>query len=1346
MIFMEFILSFLANNTLGYLFTNGLDKALEPTINKAYEAALKKWCINNKTREKYSTLKFNTIAAFEHYIQDGYDIGGDNIKKLCELFENELKKDIKTYQYIIELRTAFIQKNIVKTNQKIDEISKINSEQHKEQIDILNEIRNKINTPRTIVTTVYSKTEEDCTDYIPRTCSIIGDKDGFIERLIHSGNYNNILIDYVLGLANCKKNKYVLCGDAQSGKTTELRNLFKELCECDLFTICYKQIKGWNFNLQDISDNEQHDTVIIIDALDECFDDIKRNDLFHSINNYAQNHPFLKMIVSCRSNFKETSYLTEFVKLRLDDLTWNDSVNIIKAKLSNPELFIENIKNKGLYEFTRTPFYLLNLIDYFKDTNALTEKKHQIYDYIISKMLSKEDEKAVAARVNMTTRCRKLLENLAVTIQLTNQNGLSEDYILDLFGNDYTELESIKRSGLLKLENDQYTFINNAFKEYLVSNFLLGIKTIDKVKRICCYSNVTMIKSTWYNTIALYLAQLSKGNPMLGDLINWINDDNQDLILYVEPGLIDDHKRFAIFKDIIERYRKMGIIYSRDNMNRFASLMEFGYCQETLDYLNNEMSSITQHNCHTINVLLCISHLNWASTTIQHDTLANSLYESLFRVFELLYADKNNWEVWEPFQNTYLLQDKTIIQRVYSLIKESETPEIINSFLNLIYESGLANDYVDYIIEKSKFVKSYYTTDGIHHNISSIWVYFTLGQVSTKDGIKKVIIFVEQGLLNDYHKHDFNIDYSKLIKNLLNNAKQVYTFDELSVLLKRVFIICTNPIISDGDLSNILEQLVTYAEEYGKTEYLFNLYLNKLVTELGNPSQFLRIRHTANMLCCFADEDKLEKVAQQYSDSELGYKIMSYIYQQSFTHRAFIEEKIKQYYPKDYKIAKETSPNKKRTTDLEILFDYYKFKDAVLSLINKNYRKRKDLVKFLKDSEDDDINTYVYYFFEEYANKDGYDFDMIIKKINDENSYKWFVFNQAYIIYESSDPNILSESMKHQVLDIANDYVKKIADGYYTINPNYRCYALDMLIKGYLGNMNSTVLIKLLKYSSYQYYDSTESDTITLFDYISKQKNINKNDIVAFIQSEIKNDAIIPLFLKERWTKYIINNAITCCYPAVFQWAKDDNADKIIYTLISNTYTRNIITTKEVLNSFSINNKLIIYTELTELKNYDSSWIKDELEKDFDLMEDGENKTIAIKLLVKSSSIKGLQYINENKDYFLLHDLYLDYNDKDAIPEIFKALDYILDNKCLFKAFKYHDLIDCVVLSLGKIATQSKEIFTEIKHKIDTLIEIDKTKYAFLYYHVLAWESKLLENQTKNMTLQEVITTLQDYQ
>lgn len=1343
---MEYILSFIVSNTLNYLFTKGLDKALEPTINKAYESALRAWCKNNIIREKYAKSKFKTITAFENYIKNGERMNDDSIHELCEIFENELKKDTKTYQYIIELKLTGIQENINKTNQKLDEICKTNSQQHNEQNDLLREILCTMNKPRTITATAYSQTDDDCIQYIPRTCSVIGDKKSSIDRYLHPDKYNNKLIDYALGLASCEKNKYVLCGDAQSGKTTELRNMFKELSECDLFNICYKQIKGWNFDLHDISDSEQHDTMIIIDALDECFDDIKRNNLFHCINNYAQHHPFLKMIVSCRSNFKETSYLTEFVKLQLDDLTWNDSVNIIKAKLSNPELFIENIKNKGLYEFTRTPFYLLNLIDYFKDTNALPEKKHQIYDYIISKMLSKEDEKAVAARVNMTTRCRKSLENLAVTLQLTNQNGLSEDFILELVGNDYTELESIKRSGMIKFENDQYTFINNAFKEYLVSNFLLGIKTIDKVKQICCYSNVTLIKSTWYNTIALYLAQLSKGNPMLGDLINWINDDNQDLILYVEPGLIDDHKRFAIFKDIIERYKKMGIIYSRDNMNRFASLMEFGYCQESLEYLNNELSSIFQHNCHTINVLLCISHLNWASTTILHDKLTKSLYASLFRVFELLYADKNNWEVWEPFQNTYLLKDKTTIQRIYSLIKASETQEIINSFLNLIYESGFANDYVDYIIEKSKFVKCYYTTDGIHHNISSIWVYFTLGQVSTKDGIKKVILFVEQGLLNDYHKHDFNIDYSKLIKNILNNAKQVYTFDELSVLLKRVFIICTNPITSDGDLSNILEQLVTYAEEYGKTEYLFNLYLNELATELGNTSQFLRIRHTANMLCCFADEDKLEKVAQQYSDSELGYKIMSYIYQQSYKHRAFIEEKIKQYYPKDHKIAKETSLNKKRTTDLEILFDYSKFKDAVLSLINKNYRKRKDLVKFLKDSEDDNINTYVYYFFEEYANKDGYDFDKIIKQINDENSYKWFLFNQAYIIYESSDSNILSESMKHQVIDIANDYVKKIADGYYTINPNYRYYALDMLMKGYLGNMNSTVLIRLLKYSSYQYYDSTESDTITLFDYISKQKNINKNDIVAFIQSEIKNDRLIPLILKERWTKYIINNAITCCYPAVFQWAKDDNADKTIYTLISNTYTRNIITTKEVLNSFSINNRLIIYTELTELKNYDSSWIKDEIEKDFNILEDGENKKTVIKLLVKLGSLIGLKYINENKDYYLLHDLYLNYNDKDAIPELFKALDYILDNKCLFKAFRFDDLINGIVLSLGCIATQSKETFTEIKHSIDSLIEIDKTKYAFLYYHVLAWESKLLENQTKTLTLQEVITILQDYQ
>ena len=70
-----------------------------------------------------------------------------------------------------------------------------------------------------------------------------------------------------------EKNKYIVYSGAQTGKTTELRNLCWELQECGLFMpVSYEVKSSYDLKQDDMPQNKWIDgkeVVVIIDALDE---------------------------------------------------------------------------------------------------------------------------------------------------------------------------------------------------------------------------------------------------------------------------------------------------------------------------------------------------------------------------------------------------------------------------------------------------------------------------------------------------------------------------------------------------------------------------------------------------------------------------------------------------------------------------------------------------------------------------------------------------------------------------------------------------------------------------------------------------------------------------------------------------------------------------------------------------------------------------------------------------------------------------------------------------------------------------------------------------------------------
>ena len=179
----------------------------------------------------------------------------------------------------LELRNRAVSNGVNKIISNIQNISN----QLKDQTNILLEIKQHFSEIN-----IGKRKFEAPENYIQRTCMVrIGNND-FISYHSNSQKYQVYsLLDFVKGNTDYKENKFILYSDAQSGKSTELQKLGWDLQEeGNLLPILF-EVKGHPQLLNDLpalSEEQDKNVVLIIDALDERFDKIVGDSYNEEIN------------------------------------------------------------------------------------------------------------------------------------------------------------------------------------------------------------------------------------------------------------------------------------------------------------------------------------------------------------------------------------------------------------------------------------------------------------------------------------------------------------------------------------------------------------------------------------------------------------------------------------------------------------------------------------------------------------------------------------------------------------------------------------------------------------------------------------------------------------------------------------------------------------------------------------------------------------------------------------------------------------------------------------------------------------------------------------------------------
>lgn len=1301
-------------------------------LNIAYNKAVCRWTKNDKCRSELVISQISTFKDFADYLNHGNSFKQESLYEFYQLLEEELKNDNETYSYLLELKTNGIGDYVEKLGERIGDV-----EEKVERLGVqLQELYIKQNEYRLIESAKGSVKQVDAISYIPRKCETVFDEKNCLDKYLHPDKYPQYsLVDFVLGKPDKEIKKYLLSGDAQSGKTTELRHLFHTLIDSGLYRLYYQEIKGWEFSLQDLTEVEQRETIVIIDALDEKFNDEERNSLFHCINSYAQRHPFLRVVVSCRSNFKEISYLNEFTQLQLLDLDWEESKQIIRSKCDEADRLISEIEEKRLYDLTRTPLFLLTLIDCYQQEKQIPDKKCELYDYIINRQLEKEEDKGVGSHSCMVDAGKIALESMAIGMQLLERNTVSEYELLKLF-DDKTQWIRIQRSGLIEANKDGYSFSHNSFKEHLLSAFLKRMNSIGEIQQFCCYCGEKLIKPTWYNVMVLYLSQVSSEDKMFSELIEWLELDNEEMLLYVEPQLIDEDKRSAIFIGILEECKRKGIIYGVRNDNLLKALMSFGFVSKSINYFVGELKKVSGYDTHVSNLLRCIQFIKWSFLHEENCQLESELKTEVFCIFDRFCANPKAWAIWEPFENPYFYNRNTG-DRLLSSISSSEHPRTLNSFIRYVYYAGISNDYIDFILDKSKFVHDY-DDEGVTCMVYPGEINESLKCVDSKEGVEKVLAFLENGIKKRETRSEFVIKHKGVIDSVIAKAEKVVSETELSNVLIRIFEEGVDPISSYGEIYDFNKPIVDYLDKHGVAEQLFYKYTSKIIE--GFQQNNFWYHKYSKCAAYFVTPERFEIFAIEHLNTEIGFKSVRCLNSCLFDIKVDYIRIINEYYP-DFVSCLVDRVDIMKRNDLECLFDYERFRKEILLLLDENPENRMELSKRLYnyDGIEDRLNKHVYDFFNEFSKGKGFEFDRIKEFIENKEFYNWFLLHET-IGYLLSNSDEVSDSKRQIVVDIAKDFIDRFVNGEIELKNGYLYYPIELLMKGFVS-VDESVLMELLPYSS----DFT-IDNITLFEFIVDQPGINTREIMGFIRSKIKSGEKVHEYTLISWASFIIRNKIEDSYSMVIDWAVQDPWDRIIPMIIEEPSISRMLLIRNVFDRFSVSKKLYIFWELIVKKDSNTTWIKQELESLFDTLEDEKDKLVATKMLMMLGSMIGLQYVTGHLEYFERDRMMPNYDNEEALPLLFNALDYLLERKNGLEGARLHEAKTCVISSIGKIASRSQELFSSIVKKIDGLVLSNKDKYSELNYYVLQWRESLYSNNSKEWTIKEVKDMLKAYE
>lgn len=393
------------------------------------------------------------------------------------------------------------------------------------------------------------------------------------------------------------ENKRVtILGVAGSGKSIELGHLAHTYSISDSSLIPVKVRLNYigDQSIEDILSIEypeikkipDHRLLVILDALDEVHSDYL-DKVTNNIILFSKTFLSATIVVSCRNNFYITETLTRSAKLTdfstfvLNPLGDIEIRNYIEEQLlQKADDLIVKLKQEKLYSLLFSPFYLTNLVLFYKKNQRLPSEKKEIFEYLINKRIIEDLDKYKNTGISLDDyqhQVESIIEKLAVLAECLGRNYLEErGEFLKVVGEPKL-IRVVKHTFLFnKTHGDKWEFEHNNFQEFLAAKYLSRLDFVSIQRFVSFEFDYKKIRPSWLNTLSFLFSILPSTSELHSRLLEWLVSIEPDVLIRFERERIDLSSRETIFKQIYESYELKGIIirnekFESDDLARFVS-------------------------------------------------------------------------------------------------------------------------------------------------------------------------------------------------------------------------------------------------------------------------------------------------------------------------------------------------------------------------------------------------------------------------------------------------------------------------------------------------------------------------------------------------------------------------------------------------------------------------------------------------------------------------------------------------------------------------------------------------------------------------------------------------------
>lgn len=1313
-----FISSYLVNNIPTLKEVISKEKNFKDELEKCYQKALEKWCKNDIIRKSMSMRLFQQLNDLKSYLQRKEHI---DERELIELWAEELRNNPICYEFILEQKIDAVYDEVHDSNVLLKRLDK------KTDLILSRSYQTVAIQPKRGLTK-----HQQVEGYIRRYCTGEQDNNHFLRYLLNN-HERFTLADYVTSEIAKGKNKFIVYSGAQTGKTTELRNLCWELQECGFYMpVSYEVKSSYDLKQEEIPQEKWiygKEVVVIIDALDEI-NGKERENLLRTINSYAHDNPDMKMVLSCRSNYRRDDHLNAFHELYIESMSIEDIRAHINNKLNGKNTLWQMIQEQNLMDFAKQPFFLNILIDAYKEKKILPKDRASIYKLFLENSYKKEKkEKGTLPSYSADfEEVIGMLERVAVAMSLMNRQTLSEKELAKCLDNEKQKIEECKRYSIIKFEDDVYSFEHNAFREWLTATYLYN-NGLEKAKQLASLPN-GKIKPEWYNIIMIWMGMYNHNEKdKIKANIEWLKLASMELIVYADSSSLNPETKDNIFISIMQEYKNLGIRMSNILADDYRDMLNFGQSDVTVDYIAEELKKEEIGTVYYADLMCLCYFLKW---TIVEKT-SNDIFEKLLSVLDDItirnLKEKTTGDLsYLYLRNPFFFHEK-YVRRYFEIFKDSNNYDAIKVMVSLIHGAGMVDEYVGYILDKEQYVQNQH--EGITtHIVSRDEIYAALSEVKNTEGIEKVLKHEFKNCL--YYYDSEWARYRAMIECLLQKVEKLIR-KGLNMHLVEIIedsYLKTFPNLYTSDHQDLLVLYRTFYKETGIANSEKDIFDKTDRSILSNRKEIERLfLKTGLWLTKETLEAYYNELDSESDDDRLWagwFNVCPYLEIANYAR-----EKYNDFFPETEYDRKSRLRQKNH---FDSLADYDTFKQQVLDMLDRTETDTRDgLRKILKENDEKPWNNYVYQFYNNYIGRDG-DFsrDKIVKDIKNKMVYDVFFMMTVRNCTHSS---LIDDVARNRMNNTAKSIVENMGKGIHS-EREYEEVAIKLMLEGNFS-IDEDTLIALIPFSEVSVSrkgDRGFSEAYTLFGYIEERVEQDKlsKQVVSLLR-DISRWKKSPTGL--RMAKYVIQNRISEGYQIVFDYITNGcrNNDYLAEQMIKSDIMVEEI--KATSDNMEKSLQLVVYaTVCKDLK--DEYWVKEKLEPKIHIFEGDEQKQ-ALRILLGIGSMEALVYIVEHSEQL---DDYREYNfcfsDVNAATLLIQVLDICHQHK-----YNNDYTNTSIITSLEKIAVRNEESLNEVKRVIKGLISKD-VYYKYLNRYLIQFENKYYDNQSSVKSIEQVINIM----